>query len=203
VTKNLMTGEGGMVVARGEANANRVKVLALHGMSKDAWTRFGDDGYRHYQVVECGYKYNMMDIQAALGLHQLRRVESSWKRREAIWRTYEHELQGLPLVLPAPVEAETRHAYHLFTVQLDGAQAGLTRDELLMAIHGENIGVGVHYQSIPTHPYYREAFGWREEDFPNSRRVGAQTLSLPLSAKLTDPDVGDVIAAVKKVLGAE
>jgi dTDP-4-amino-4,6-dideoxygalactose transaminase len=203
VTKNLATGEGGMVVARDEAHANRIKVLALHGMTKDAWARFGDDGYRHYQVVECGYKYNMMDIQAALGLHQLRHLESNWTRREAIWKTFQRELRDLPLVLPAPVEAETRHAYHLYSVQLDRPQAKLARDDFLLAMHHENIGVGVHYRSIPTHPYYRETFGWRAEDFPNSLRVGEQTVSLPLSAKLTDDDVGDVIAAVRKVLGAE
>ncbi|RLA30484.1 MAG: UDP-4-amino-4,6-dideoxy-N-acetyl-beta-L-altrosamine transaminase [Gammaproteobacteria bacterium] len=203
VTKNLMTGEGGMVVSRDEAHANRIKVLALHGMSKDAWSRFGDDGFRHYQVVECGYKYNMMDLQAALGLHQLARIEASWRRREAIWQTYLGELSDLPVMLPAPAEPKTRHAYHLFTIQVEPEHAGITRDEFLLAMQRENVGVGVHYRSIPTHPYYRETYGWRTEDTPHSLRVGESTVSLPLSAKLSDDDVGDVIAAVRKTLRTE
>jgi dTDP-4-amino-4,6-dideoxygalactose transaminase len=203
VTKNLMTGEGGMVIARDEARANRIKVLALHGMSKDAWSRFGDEGYRHYQVVECGYKYNMMDLQAALGLHQLTRIEESWRRREAIWQTYERELRDLPVVLPAPAAPDTRHAYHLFTIQVEPEHAEITRDEFLVAMQAENIGVGVHYQSIPTHPYYRETYGWCAEDTPHSLRVGESTVSLPLSPKLGDADVADVIAGVRKTLRAE
>jgi dTDP-4-amino-4,6-dideoxygalactose transaminase len=200
VTKNVVTGEGGMVLTRREEHADRIKVLALHGLSKDAWRRFGDAGYKHYYVVECGYKYNMMDIQAALGIHQLRRVEANWMRRRAIWETYQTALRDLPLTLPAPVEPETRHAHHLYTVLVDPGVAGMTRDEFLTAITAQNIGVGVHYQSIPSHPYYQETFGWRPEAYPHSLRIGEQTVSLPLSAKLGDADVDDVIRAVRKVL---
>jgi dTDP-4-amino-4,6-dideoxygalactose transaminase len=202
VTKNLATGEGGMVLTQDEGHANRIKVLALHGMSKDAWRRFSDEGYKHYQVVECGYKYNMMDIQAALGIHQLRRISANWERRQEIWSTYQEELRGLPLILPEPPEEETRHAYHLYTVLVDPKRAGITRDDFLTAMTAENIGVGVHYESIPVHPYYRERFGWQPEDYPNSFRIGQQTVSLPLSPKLTDRDVTDVIRAVRKVLHA-
>jgi dTDP-4-amino-4,6-dideoxygalactose transaminase len=203
VTKNLPTGEGGMVLTPDEKYANRIKVLALHGMSKDAWKRFSDEGFRHYQVVECGYKYNMMDIQAAIGIHQLRRINTNWNRRQEIWTTYQKELRDLPLILPKSPEDDTRHAYHLYTVLVDPEQTRITRDEFLTAITAENIGVGVHFQSIPTHPYYRERFGWRLEDYPNSDRIGRQTVSLPLSPKLTERDVSDVIQAVKKVLGAQ
>jgi dTDP-4-amino-4,6-dideoxygalactose transaminase len=202
VTKNLATGEGGMVLARDEARADRIKVLALHGMTQDAWRRFSDEGYRHYQVVECGYKYNMMDLQAALGLHQLARLETGWRRREEIWNVYQRELSDLPIGLPAAPAPGTRHAYHLFTVQVDPERAALSRDRFLTAMQAENIGVGVHYQSIPTHPFYRERFGWRPEDWPHSLRVGSSTVSLPLSARLTDRDVSDVVTAVRKVLGA-
>jgi dTDP-4-amino-4,6-dideoxygalactose transaminase len=201
-TKNLAMGEGGLVLTDSEAHANRIKVLALHGMSKDAWRRFGDEGYKHYEVIECGYKYNMMDIQAALGIHQLHRIDSNWKRRREIWSVYQQELRGLPLTLPTPPEEETRHAYHLYTILIDPKRSGLTRDAFLGAMTAENIGVGVHYQSIPVHPYYRERFGWRPEDFPNSYRIGHQTVSLPLSAKLSDDDVADVIHAVRRVLQA-
>ncbi len=202
VTKNVATGEGGMVLARDEEDAARIKVLALHGMSKDAWKRYGDDGYKHYQVVECGFKYNMMDLQAAIGIHQLERVESNWLRRREIWNRYREALAGLPLEVPAAPEADTRHAFHLFSVLVDEATAGIGRDAFLDAMTARNIGVGVPYLSVPEHPYYQDRFGWRPEDTPNATRIGRQTVSLPLSAKLTDGDVADVIEAVRGVLGA-
>jgi dTDP-4-amino-4,6-dideoxygalactose transaminase len=203
VTKNLTTGEGGMVIAADPAHADRIRVLALHGMSKDAWKRFSDDGFRHYEVVECGYKYNMMDLQAALGLHQLAKIETHWKRREAIWQRYQSELRDLPIVLPAAPAPDTKHAHHLYTIQIDAERAGLARDEFLAAIHAENIGVGVHYRSIATHSYYRDHYGWRPEATPYSFGVGERTVSLPLSAKLDDDDVADVIRAVRKILQAD
>jgi dTDP-4-amino-4,6-dideoxygalactose transaminase len=202
VTKNVATGEGGMVLTPREDAANRLKILALHGMSKDAWKRFTDEGYKHYQVVECGFKYNMMDIQAALGIHQLRRVEASWRRRQEIWQIYQRAFRDLPLTLPAPPEEGTRHAYHLYTVLVDFERTGVSRDAFMGAMTAENVGVGVHYRSIPVQPYYAERFGWKPEDYPNSVSIGEQTVSLPLSAKLTDEDVHDVIRAVRKTLGA-
>ena len=200
VTKNVVTGEGGMVLARDEEDAARIKMLALHGMSRDAWKRFGDEGHKHYFVVECGYKYNMMDIQAAIGLHQLNRVEENWLHREQIWQQYQAAFADLPLGLPAPPEEGTRHAFHLYTILVDKTKTGISRDAFLDAMTAENIGVGVHYLSIPEHPYYQQTFGWRPEDFPNAMRIGRQTVSLPLSAKLTEQDVADVVTAVKKVL---
>ena len=202
VTKNVATGEGGMVLTPREDAANRLKILALHGMSKDAWKRFTDEGYKHYQVVECGFKYNMMDIQAALGIHQLRRVEANWRRRQEIWQIYQRAFQDLPLTLPAPPEEGTRHAYHLYTVLVDSERTGVSRDAFMGALTAENVGVGVHYRSIPVQPYYAERFGWKPRDYPNSVSIGEQTVSLPLSAKLTDEDVHDVIQAVRKTLGA-
>jgi len=200
VTKNVTTGEGGMIVTANERDADRLKVLALHGMSKDAWSRFTDEGYKHYYVVECGYKYNMMDIQAAIGIHQLRRVEENWRRRQEIWNNYQKELRDLPLKLPSAPAEGMRHAYHLYTVLIDLEHTRITRDRFISAMTAENIGVGVHYQSIPVHPYYRERFGWRPECYPNSLYIGQNTVSLPLSPKLRDSDVADVIRAVRKVL---
>lgn len=199
VTKNIVTGEGGMVLAQQEEDAARIKVLALHGMTKDAWKRFGDEGYKHYHVVECGFKYNMMDLQAAIGIHQLRRIESYWQRRHKIWERYNEAFRGLPITLPRDPEPDTRHAHHLYTILIDEDQAGISRDDFLDHMTNENIGVGVHYLSIPEHPYYQKSFGWRPEDFPNAMRIGRQTVSLPLSAKVLDDDVDDVIKAVKKV----
>ena len=200
VTKNIITGEGGLILARKPEHAARLKVLALHGMSSDAWNRFGDSGYKHYLVTEAGFKYNMMDLQASLGLRQLDKVEPYWQRRGAIWARYMEELSDLPLTLPAPVEEDTRHAYHLFSVMVDEKRAGISRDAFLTAMTAHKIGVGVHYLSIPEHPYYQERFGWLPQDYPRARDIGRQTVSLPISAKLTDEDVGDVIDAVRQVL---
>lgn len=202
VTKNVVTGEGGMVLARDEAAAARIKVLALHGLTKDAWKRFGDAGYKHYEVVEAGFKYNMMDMQAAIGLHQLRRVEVNWKRRREIWQQYNEALGRLPVTLPADPAPDTRHAFHLYTILIDENRAGLSRDAFLDAMTGQNIGIGVHYRSLPEHPYYQQTFGWRAEDYPHACRIGRQTVSLPLTAKLTDEDVEDVVAAVRTALDA-
>ena len=200
VTKNIVTGEGGMVLTRDEKDSARIKVLALHGMSKDAWKRFGDEGYKHYSVIECGFKYNMMDLQAAIGIHQLQRIEKYWQRRREIWERYNEAFADLPITLPADPEPETRHAYHLYTILVDEERTSIGRDAFLNAMTTRNIGVGVHYLSIPEHPFYQQAFGWKPEDYPNAMRVGRQTVSLPLSAKLADRDVQDVIDAVVEIL---
>lgn len=197
VTKNVVTGEGGMILARRAEDAARLKTLALHGMSHDAWKRFSDSGYRHYQVVECGFKYNMMDLQAAIGLHQLARVEASWQRRRAIWARYQDAFADLPVTRPAESDPHSRHAHHLYTLLVDEARCGRTRDEFLEHMTAQRIGVGVHYLSLPEHPYYQDRLGWRPVDTPNAMRIGRQTVSLPLSPALTDADVADVIAAVR------
>ena len=199
-TKNVVTGEGGMVIAREPSQADRIRILGLHGMSKDAWKRFSDQGFKHYDVVEAGFKYNMMDLQAAIGIHQLARVETWWKRREQIWNRYQEAFEDLPIGRPAPVEPETRHAYHLYTIQVDESRAGISRDRFLDAMTAEKIGVGVHYRSVPEHPYYQRVLGWRPEEYPNAYRIGQQTVSLPLSPKLTDADVEDVTSAVRRVV---
>lgn len=199
-TKNITTGEGGMVVAQDEHDIARIKVLALHGMSKDAWHRFGDEGYKHYLVTEAGFKYNMMDIQAAIGIHQLERIERNWQKRQALWGTYQQAFAGLPVTCPEEAEADTRHAYHLYTLLIDEAHTGFSRDAFLERMTLAGVGVGVHYLSIPEHPYYQQHFGWRPEDYPHAMRVGRQTVSLPLSAKLNDSEIARTIAAVDRAL---
>lgn len=200
VTKNVITGEGGMVLARDEQSIARIKMLALHGMSKDAWHRFGDAGYKHYFVVECGFKYNMMDIQAAIGLHQLARVEANWRRRHELWACYQDAFAALPVTRPAEPEPDTRHAHHLYTLLIDEAECGMTRDAFLDAMTARRIGVGVHYLSIPEHPYYQQRFGWHPEQWPNAMCIGRQTVSLPLSAGLHVDDIDRVIHAVPAAL---
>jgi len=195
-TKNITTGEGGMVLAQDEHDIARIKVLALHGMSKDAWHRFGDAGYKHYLVTEAGFKYNMMDIQAAIGIHQLARIEQNWKKRQALWANYQTAFAELPVICPQEAEQDTRHAYHLYTLLIDEQRTGISRDAFLEHMTHAGIGVGVHYLSIPEHPYYQERFGWRPEEYPNAMRIGRQTVSLPLSAKIDDVIAERVIKSV-------
>jgi dTDP-4-amino-4,6-dideoxygalactose transaminase len=202
VTKNIVTGEGGMAIVRSHEVANRMRTLALHGMTKDAWRRFSDKGYVHYDVVDAGFKYNMMDLQAALGIHQLARVERCWKRRREIWDAYCEGLRELPVFLPKAPAAGTRHAHHLFTLLLDLDSVTLTRDELLERMTAQKIGVGVHYRAVHLHPYYQDRYGYRVGQFPAAEWISDRTLSLPLSPKLTDQDVSDVIQAVERALGA-
>jgi dTDP-4-amino-4,6-dideoxygalactose transaminase len=200
VTKNVVTGEGGMVLARSAEMIDRIKVLSLHGMTKDAWRRFGDDGYKHYEVVEAGFKYNMMDLQAALGIHQLRRVESNWQRRREIWQAYQQAFADLPAGLPAEPDKDTRHACHLYTLMIDERDCGMTRDQFLEKMSAAGIGLGVHYRSLTQQPYYQETFGWRPDDYPVSSKFGDQTVSLPLGPGLTAENVERIIATVRALL---
>ena len=199
-TKNVVTGEGGMVVTGDAERAARVKRLALHGLSADAWGRFSDEGFKHYDVLEPGFKYNMMDLQAALGIHQLARVEENLLRREAIWRRYDDAFADVAAVLPAKPAENTRHARHLYTLMVDIDHLDATRDDIIRGLHLRNIGSGVHYRALHLHPYYRDAFGYRRGDLPNAEWISERTISLPLSSGLTDDDVEDVIAAVHATL---
>lgn len=201
VTKNVVTAEGGMVTTDSADLAAKIKMYGLHGMSKDAWKRFSDEGFKHYQVIFPGFKYNMTDLQAALGLHQLARIAQNAKRREEIWQRYDEAFTDLPVVRPAPIEAGTVHSRHLYTILVKTEEIGKTRDQVLNELISLNVGTGVHYTALHLHPYYRQAFGHKEGDFPNAEYIGERTLSLPLSAKLTEPDVEDVIGAVRRVTG--
>ena len=196
VTKNVVTGEGGMVTTNNPEFADKIKMYALHGMSRDAWKRFSDDGYKHYQVVFPGYKYNMMDLQAAIGIHQLARVEENWQRRNEIWQIYNQAFEELPVELPAPDDENTRHARHLYTLMIDEKRCGISRDMFMQRLHEMNIGTGVHYMGVHLHQYYCDQFGFKPEDFPNATWLSERTVSIPLSPSLTNQDVEDVIGAI-------
>lgn len=200
VTKNIVTGEGGMVLTQKEEDAARIKMLALHGMTKDAWKRFSDQGYKHYYVAECGFKYNMMDIQAAIGIHQLQRIDNYWQKRKACWNRYNEAFADFSITTPLEPEKDTRHAYHLYTILIDKNKVAISRDEFLNEMTKRNIGVGVHYLSIPEHPFYQNFCGCKIEDYPQAMKIGRQTVSLPLSAKLSEQDMDDVIEAVCEVI---
>ena len=198
VTKNITTGEGGMVMTDDGELAGRIKTQALHGMSRDAWSRFSDAGYKHYEVVQPGFKYNMMDLQAAIGIHQFDHIEIWLDRRAEIWRRYSDELRDLPIHLPAQDEPGTRHARHLYTLMIDQETTGISRDEFMRRMHALNIGTGVHYVGVHLHPWYAQTFGLEPRAFPNATWISERTVSIPLSPHLTDDDVGDVIGAVRE-----
>lgn len=202
VTKNVITGEGGMVTSDDDDLASKIKILSLHGLSRDAWKRYSDEGYRHYEVVYPGFKYNMTDIQASLGIHQLARVEENLKKRERIWARYDAAFADLPLDPPPPPENDTRHARHLYAPLLRLAEIKMTRDEFMQRLQQENIGSGVHFISLHLQKYYRETFGFRPQDYPIACDASQRTVSLPLSARLSDDDVEDVIAAVRHIVAA-
>lgn len=199
-TKNITTGEGGLIATNDDQLADRLRVLRLHGLSADAWKRFSDDGFKHYEAVDAGFKYNLTDIQAAIGLHQLRRINGASLRRAEIWARYQEAFADLPLDLPPAVAAGDRHAHHLFIVLLRLDALTVDRDRIAQALHAEGIGIGIHYRAVHLHPYYRERFGHAPDAFPNARSISDRTLSLPLGAALSDDDTNDVIEAVRRVV---
>jgi len=206
-TKSITTGEGGMLTTNNEEWAERARLLRLHGISSDAWSRYSDSGFKHYETVLAGYKYNMSDLQAALGLHQIERLERNLHHRETIWQMYSQGLDGLPgLVLPPEVKSKelgTVHARHLYTIMVESARAGLTRDDLMQRLKEMNIGAGVHYTALHLHKFYREMFGYQPDDLPNAKWISERTLSLPLTAKMTYADAEDVIEAVRWIFGRD
>jgi dTDP-4-amino-4,6-dideoxygalactose transaminase len=198
-TKNMTTAEGGMITTDDDELAQKIKVIGLHGLSADAWSRFSDQGYKHYDVVFPGFKYNLTDLAASVGLAQLPKLAKWLERREAIWRFYQEALADLPLTLPPAPAPDTLHARHLYTV-LVRDDAKVTRDGFLSEMHKRGIGTGVHYRALHTHPYYRDRWGFRPEQFPNAYFVGERTVSLPLAPKLTDLDVERVVRAARQIL---
>lgn len=200
VTKNLITGEGGLVALKKKKWADLIEMYALHGMSRGAWKRYSDAGFLHYLIQVPGYKYNMMDLQAAIGIHQLEKFERGQKRRKVIWERYNQAFFDLPVELPAPIEKNTVHGLHLYTILVDLDKLKVDRDFVLQALHKENIGGGVHFISLHLHPYYQKCFGFKRDTFPNAAYFSERTISLPFSAKLTAEDVSDVIKAVRKII---
>jgi dTDP-4-amino-4,6-dideoxygalactose transaminase len=199
-TKNVTTAEGGMVVTADAALAERLRILSLNGTSADAWKRFQADGPSHVQVVEAGYKYNMTDIQAALGLKQLEKVERYLEHRDCLWRFYDEALADLPLIRPASAEADCRHARHLYSLLVDTERTSLTRDALREGLKKRRIGTGIHYIALHLHPFYQQQFGYRAGQFPNAEYLSERTFSVPLSPRVTEADARDVVDALRDTL---
>ncbi len=200
-TKNITTtiGEGGMLISKHPRVIEFARKMSLHGMTKNAAARYGNAGFKHYDILAPGYKYNMPDVSAAFARSQLERITYNLEIRKSIWTRYIEAFEDLPIHTPRISSPLNTDALHLFTIQLAGFRPN--RDWVLEALTKEGIGVGVHYMPLHTMSYWREAYNLHKEDFPNAEWLGQRTLSLPLTAALSQHDVDDVITAVKKVLG--
>jgi dTDP-4-amino-4,6-dideoxygalactose transaminase len=199
-TKNLTTAEGGMLIARDPARIARCRTRSLHGLSAGAWERSREQGYAHALVIDPGYKYNMTDIQAAIGLVQLRRLEHHGRRRAAVWAFYDEELRDLALDLPPPAPEGDVHARHLYSPRLRLEQTRVTRDELLIRLKERGVGSGVHFISLHLHPYYRDRYQLEPESLPGALEFSQRTFSLPLSGCLGLDEAGRVVDAVRASL---
>lgn len=197
-TKNLTTGEGGMITTASAEAAERMRIASLHGMTRNGWSRYQHGRAVQYDVLMAGFKYNMTDLQAAIGLHQLAGLDERWNRRRAISARYDEAFADLPLDTFVPVTPGTTHAHHLYTVLVDG-RAGLTRDELADALAGAGIATSVHFPAVHRHRYYADRYRFVRGQFPHAERIADQVLSLPLSPALSDAHVDAVIGAVREV----
>lgn len=195
-TKNMTTGEGGMITTSDDRMAATMRRLALHGMSRDAWKRYTEAGSWYYEVLEPGYKDNMTDLQAAMGIHQLRKLDLFIARRREIASFYNRKLRDcagldLPTELPSG-----RHVYHLYPIRLRNRN----RAQFIEQLRERNIGASVHFIPLHRHPYYREAFGYRPEQFPTAENLYREFVSLPLYPRMTDEDASDVVDAVLSIV---
>ncbi len=200
VTKTLATGEGGMLTTANPEYAERATMMALHGISRDAWKRYTADGSWYYEVLQAGYKYNMTDIAAALGLHQLARSEWLWERRRAIAERYTEAFSQLPELEPPPNPDHVEHAWHLYLLRLRTERLAISRDAFIQELTKANIGTSVHFIPLHLHPFYRDTYQLVADDFPAALDAYRRVISLPIYPGMTDEDVEDVIAAVKKII---
>jgi len=199
-TKTITTGEGGMICAANEELVDRCRVMALHGISKDAWKRYTAEGSWYYEIIAPGYKYNMTDIAAAMGLAQLRKAERMWQRRRDIAARYNEAFGAMP-ELQIPADRETcQHAWHLYPLRLNLAKLRMDRGQFIQELKLLNIGASVHFIPLHLHPYYQQTYGYIPNDFPVAFQEYQRVVSLPIYSKMSDRDVEDVITAVTKVV---
>ncbi|WP_028996374.1 DegT/DnrJ/EryC1/StrS family aminotransferase [Azohydromonas australica] len=198
--KTMTTGEGGMLVTRDPELAKRARVMRLHGMSRDAFDRFtATVPSWYYEIVAPGFKYNLTDIAAALGLHQLGRSRGFQQRRAEIAAQYDAAFAGLPLITPSKPQPGDTHAWHLYVLRLQD-DLPIARDAFIEALFAAGIGCSVHYIPLHLHPYWRDRYGLRAEDFPHSQRAFERMLSLPIYTRMSDADVQRVVEAVRGAL---
>ena len=201
VTKPISTGEGGMVVTASKEMAERIKVMRLHGINRDIWDRYRTKKPNwYYEVVAPGFKYNMPDLMAAIGIHQLKKVERFQKRRDQIAHHYTEAFVDLPLRTPHVHRVGDKHSWHLYVIQLDLKKIKIGRDEFIEKMAESGIGTSVHFIPLHLHPYWRDRYGFKPEDFPVALDCYHRAVSLPIYSKMTDDDVERVIKAVRKIL---
>jgi dTDP-4-amino-4,6-dideoxygalactose transaminase len=199
--KNITTGEGGMVCTADETLAEEISLLKFHGMSREAWKRFAASGTPNYDILMPGFKYNMMDIQAAIGIHQLPKLDGFIDRRRDIAEFYNRELAGIAeLALPQYAPYEQRHAWHLYTPLVRVEKLAIDRDRFMEELKTHNIGSGLHYKAIHHHAWYRQHLNLPDSALPNASYASERILSLPLFPKMSDDDARDVVEAVKAVI---
>jgi dTDP-4-amino-4,6-dideoxygalactose transaminase len=199
-TKTITTGEGGMICTDDEALAERCRIMALHGISKDAWKRYTAEGSWYYEIIAPGYKYNMTDIAAAMGLAQLRKAERMWQRRQEIAMRYNDAFGALP-ELQIPVNrADCQHAWHLYILRLNLDWLRINRAQFIEKLKQLNIGTSVHFIPLHFHPYYRETYGYAPTDFPVAFEEFQRVISLPIYSKMSGEDVEDVVGSVSRVV---
>jgi dTDP-4-amino-4,6-dideoxygalactose transaminase len=199
-TKNITTGEGGMLTTNDDAMAEKIRMMRLHGLSKDAWKRYGKEGFSHWELHVAGYKYNMADINAALGIHQLKKVNRFLEIRKRYVAMYDDAFRGVPELETLQTHGYTQHAHHIYVIMLRLEQLTLTRDQFLNAIQAEGIGVAVHFSALHLQPLYMKEFGTKPEDLPVATHFSERILSLPLYPKMSTADVERVIHTVTKLI---
>jgi perosamine synthetase len=201
-TKTITTGEGGMATTENPEWAERMHIMSLHGISKDAWKRYTAEGSWYYEILYPGYKYNLTDIAAALGIPQLQKCERYWAARQHYATLYNKGFADVPEIIVPHVAEGVQHAWHLYVIQLDLDRLTISRNQFIEALKAENIGTSVHFIPLHRHPYYQETFGYGLSDFPNASAVFERIISLPIFPKMTEADVQDVIDAVRKIVRA-
>jgi dTDP-4-amino-4,6-dideoxygalactose transaminase len=201
-TKTMTTGEGGMVTTHDDSLAETLRVLCLHGISKDAWNRYTDKGNWYYEVLEAGFKYNLSDIQSAVGLHQLRKLERFIEIRTAYARRYNEALGEVAEVELPPQRSSCQHSWHLYTLRLNLEKLEIDRDEFIRLLRQRNIGTSVHFIPIPLHPFFAPYAGRAQNHCPRALELYPRLISLPLYPAMTEEQVEAVVAAIKEIAQA-
>jgi dTDP-4-amino-4,6-dideoxygalactose transaminase len=199
-TKTITTGEGGMICTENDGLAERCRIMALHGISKDAWKRYTAEGSWYYEIIAPGYKYNMTDVAAAMGLAQLRKARTMFERRKEIARRYNEAFAPIGEIQIPGDRADAQHAWHLYMLRLNLDRLRINRAGFMEELKKRNIGASVHFIPLHLHPYYRETFGYREADLPVAFREYMREVSLPIYSKMTDDDVRSVVDAVSSIV---
>ena len=199
-TKNITTGEGGMLTTNDDELADKIDILRLHGISRDAWKRYGLEGYKHWDTIYPGYKYNMFDIQAAIGIHQLKKVEKFLQIRRKYVEMYDKAFEKIPEIKILSRRENIKHSHHLYVILVKTEDSTADRDIIVNAIQSENIGIGIHFRALHLQPYYKNTYSFKLGDFPNAEYASDRVISLPLYPAMTEEDVTDVIKTVTRVI---